>query len=37
MPIIPTLRRWRQENHKFNGSLGYIVRPCLKTSKPLKK
>jgi hypothetical protein len=28
--IIPALRKWRQEDLKFNISLGYIVRPCLK-------
>jgi hypothetical protein len=31
MPVIPKLRRQRQENHKFKVSLGYIVRPCVQT------
>lgn len=31
MPIIPTLERPRQEDHKF--SLDHTVRPCLKTTK----
>jgi hypothetical protein len=29
--VIPALRRLRQEDDK--GSLGYIVRPCLKQTK----
>jgi hypothetical protein len=29
MPAIPALVRLRQGNHKFEGSRGYIVRPCL--------
>jgi hypothetical protein len=32
-PIIPALRRLRQEDHEFKASLGYIARPCLK-NKP---
>jgi hypothetical protein len=30
MPVIPALRRLRQEDHKTEVSLGYIVRLCLK-------
>jgi hypothetical protein len=29
-PILPALRRLRQEDWKFKDSLGYITRPCLK-------
>jgi hypothetical protein len=27
MPVIPALRRLRQEEHKFKASLGCILRP----------
>jgi hypothetical protein len=37
MPVIPALRRQRQENFKFNTRLGYILRPCLKNEKKKKK
>jgi hypothetical protein len=30
MPVIPALRRPRQEEHKFKASLGYIPRPLTK-------
>jgi hypothetical protein len=29
MPVIPALRRQRQENHEFEASLGYIAIPYL--------
>jgi hypothetical protein len=28
--VIPALGRLRQENHEFQGSLGYIARPYVK-------
>lgn len=30
MPVIPVLRRLRQENAKFEASADYVQRPCLK-------
>jgi hypothetical protein len=30
MPIIPALGRLRKEDRKFEVSLGYLARPCLK-------
>jgi hypothetical protein len=30
MPIIPALRRLRQEDHEFKAILGYTERFCLK-------
>jgi hypothetical protein len=28
-PVIPVLKRLRQDNQEFQAILGYIVRPCL--------
>jgi hypothetical protein len=28
MPVIPALERQRQEDHKFQSSLGYRARGC---------
>jgi hypothetical protein len=33
IPIIPALRRLRQEDLKFKARLGYIVRPSLQKAK----
>jgi hypothetical protein len=32
-PVFTAVRKLRQEDHKFQASLGYIVRPYLKKSK----
>jgi hypothetical protein len=37
MPVIPTLWRLRQEFHKCEASLGYILRSCLKEKEKEKK
>jgi hypothetical protein len=37
MPVIPALRRLRQEGFKFETSLGYIVIHCLKKKKEQKE
>jgi hypothetical protein len=34
-PVISTFRKLREEVHTFEGSLGYVTRPCLK--KPYTK
>jgi hypothetical protein len=38
-PLIPAVKRVRQENHKFETSLGYTVRPVStnKQQPPKKK
>jgi hypothetical protein len=33
IPVIPALGRQRQDDHKFEDSLGYIERLCLKKQK----
>jgi hypothetical protein len=33
MPVIPVLGRLKQEDHKFEASPDYIVRPYLNNNK----
>jgi hypothetical protein len=37
MPVIPALRRLRQENLKFEASLSNIAKSCLKKKKKKKR
>jgi hypothetical protein len=37
MPIIATLGKLRLEDHDFQVSLSYTVRPCLKTKQRTPK
>jgi hypothetical protein len=37
MPVIPALGRLTKEDHKFQGTLGYIARPYLKKWKEKKR
>jgi hypothetical protein len=37
MPVIPALGRLKQEVHKFEASLGYIIDPISKRKKIFKK
>jgi hypothetical protein len=32
-PVIPALRKLRQEDLQFKTSLGYTARPCLKKNQ----
>jgi hypothetical protein len=36
IPVIPTLKTLRREDHKFKASLGYRARPCLKKKKKVE-
>jgi hypothetical protein len=36
MPVLPVLRKLRQEDHKSEASRGYTARPCLKKNKFLE-
>jgi hypothetical protein len=31
------LRRWRHEDRELEASMGYVVRPCLKTNTKMHK
>jgi hypothetical protein len=33
IPVISVLQRLRQEDYKFEASIGYTVKPCLKTHR----
>jgi hypothetical protein len=35
-PVIPALRRLRQENQAFNSSLSYVAKLCLQKKKKLQ-
>jgi hypothetical protein len=37
MPVIPALRRLRQEDHKSKTNLGCTARSCLKRERKKKK
>jgi hypothetical protein len=37
MSVIPALRKLRQEDHKLEESLGYMVRPFLKNQTTKRK
>jgi hypothetical protein len=37
MSVIPALGKQKQEDHNFEGNLGYIVRPCIKILKQNKE
>jgi hypothetical protein len=37
IPVIPALRRLKQEECGFQASLDFIMKPCLKKIKKKKK
>jgi hypothetical protein len=37
MPVVPTPSRMRQENHEFEGNLGYTENLSQKTNQKKKK